>query len=154
MGEFSNESRKPVSLKTITNRMERVLIEFETRTNAHPNDEEEELEAVLANYQMPYTTEKGLDNQPEILDFAVQATRDEADIEQRARPRSRSKKIGPASRRNGSNNRNIKTTSSSERYSPRKRGSDAENEAAARSPVKKTARKRRAASRANKQKTQ
>lgn len=163
MADYSNEVRKPVSVKTLTDRMERILVEYETRTNAQPCTEEEELEALLANYQMPYTTEKGLDNQQEILEFAAQRERngdinqnDRTSTEQtnQSRTRSRTKRIGPASRQDKSNNQNKNSGSSSERDPVRERKRDATNAPVSNTAVKKGRKQNRASTRPTQQKAQ
>lgn len=112
MTDFTSEVRKPVSIKTIAKRMERVLIEFETNGNTHAYDDELAASS-SATHKLPYTTHHGLENQPDILEFATQTAVKSADINRnhqsddrpdgirlRPRPLSRKNNIGPACSRN------------------------------------------------------
>lgn len=146
---MADEARKTVSLKTITNRMERILIEYETRINAHPDvTEEDELDAVLANFQSPYSTEKGLENQREILDFAVEGERngdinqnDRASNEPTNQSRQRTTRSKKASRLDKSSNGAQRTGTSSEREPGRDRKKDGHKSTTAKDGQKSTNKK-------------
>lgn len=73
MTDFTSEVRKPVSTKIIGKRMECVLVEYETNGNTRAYNDQLATSS-SASTRAPYTTQYGLDNQPEILDFASQST--------------------------------------------------------------------------------
>lgn len=106
MTEFSSGVRKPVSLETIAGRMDRILIEYESKMNASAYDDQVEASS-SASAWVPYTTQRGLENQPDILEFAAQGAKDSPDINRNhrtsERPNSGRRRPKPMHRPNQAN---------------------------------------------------